>query len=356
MPGVVAMQSEKKPDVIILGYDKRRIASGVTAATDILLENLPNVRLHPLKHCYEPATDAWLYFVSLFRFVGILIGRRKNVLVQAIVGSRGDRVRAVPVLLTCALLRVPVCVQYHKDVQGLVFRYGSLFDRFLDQIYKISDLHVFLSASLRSEFLAMAPEIKKTTVINNALSNTWMGLSVTPIEDRDIDIVFFGRWNAEKGIDVLLEYLDSTAKHVRCEIYSDSVPDRDIKHTLVRPWAGEAQVRSVLGRSRLLVLPSYSEAYPIVLLEALACGTPFVATNVGGVPDIARESEGGVLVEPGNASALGSAIETLLADRTRWSEHSKLGWEWVNRTCTVKRVLPLWQDVYASLQDRHSAS
>jgi glycosyltransferase involved in cell wall biosynthesis len=347
------MQSEK-PEIIILGYDKRRIVGGVITATDVLLDNLPNVRLHPIKHCYEPAVlDAWLYLVSLLRFIGILVPRRKRLLVHCIVASRGDRVRGVPILLMCALFRVPVCIHYHKNVRGLVLKYGSVRDRLLNRLYKLCDLHVFLSATLQREFMEMVPDIRHTRVINNALSNSWMGLAVRPLEERDIDVVFFGRWNAEKGIDVLLEYLETTTSAIRCEIYSDQVPDTRIKHAVVRPWAGEDTVRSVLGRSRLLVLPSYIEAYPTVLLEALACGTPFVASSIGGIPDIANESDGGVLVEPGDVSALGSAIETLLDDPTDWSRRSKLGWDWVNKRCNATRVLSLWKDAYASIEERH---
>ena len=341
-------------EVIILGYDRQRIAGGVVAVTDILLDHLPNVRLHPLKHCYEPASlDAWLYVVSFFKFTGIVIRRRKSIVAHSIVGSRGDRIRVVPVLLLCALFRVPLCIQYHKNVGGLVFKQGSVFDRLLDLVYRFCDLHVFISPALRKEFLLMAPGIGRSSVINNALPEAWMGLPIAPMEDRDIDLVFFGRWNAEKGIDVLLEYLKTTSREIRCEIYSDHVPDIRIKNAVVKHWLPEEEVRSVLKRARVLVLPSYYEAYPTVLLEALACGTPFVATNIGGVPDIAGESSGGLVVEPGDSRALGTAIESLLNDPADWSRRSQLGWEWVNKTCNVERVVSLWRDTYASIEDPH---
>jgi len=74
-----------------------------------------------------------------------------------------------------------------------------------------------------------------------------------------------------------------------------------------------------------------------------------VASNIADIPDIANESQAGILVEPGDAGALGRAIETLLADAGDWSRRSALGWEWVNKICTSKRVGSPWHDAYVLL-------
>lgn len=64
----------------------------------------------------------------------------------------------------------------------------------------------------------------------------------------------------------------------------------------------------------LFVLPSYSEGVPVVLLEAAACGTPFVASRVGGIPEIAHLNSGR-LVPAGDAAALAAAIRGGLVER-----------------------------------------
>lgn len=73
-----------------------------------------------------------------------------------------------------------------------------------------------------------------------------------------------------------------------------------------------AELRSWYQAADVIVLPSYSEGIPNVLREALACGRPFIATEVGGIPEIAHPSYSR-LIPPGNAAALAEAMEAMLA-------------------------------------------
>ena len=61
------------------------------------------------------------------------------------------------------------------------------------------------------------------------------------------------------------------------------------------------QIPDYLAASDVFVLPSLSEGFPNVLLEAMASGLPIVATNVGGIPEFVKDGENGFITEPQNA-------------------------------------------------------
>jgi teichuronic acid biosynthesis glycosyltransferase TuaC len=92
-----------------------------------------------------------------------------------------------------------------------------------------------------------------------------------------------------------------------------------------------AQIVEWLAAGDVFCLPSHSEGCPNVIVEAIACGRPVVATNVGGIPELVDESCG-ILVPPRDSRALAEALERTLAaswDPSRISAHLGRGWDTV---------------------------
>jgi glycosyltransferase involved in cell wall biosynthesis len=144
-------------------------------------------------------------------------------------------------------------------------------------------------------------------------------------------IVCVANWQHVKGVDVLLRAfasLSHTRPGIALALLGAPGPASDDLRALAREigvadatWFCEsvphAQVGLFLERARLLCLPSRSESFGVVLLEAGAYGLPVVATHVGGIPEIVTDGETGLLVPPEDAQALAKALEQLLSDPDR---------------------------------------
>jgi colanic acid/amylovoran biosynthesis glycosyltransferase len=77
-------------------------------------------------------------------------------------------------------------------------------------------------------------------------------------------------------------------------------------------WADEATVRRQVQAARALVLPSFAEGLPVVLMEALALGRPVVSTYIAGIPELVQHGESGWLVPAGSVEALVQALRAAL--------------------------------------------
>jgi glycosyltransferase involved in cell wall biosynthesis len=128
-------------------------------------------------------------------------------------------------------------------------------------------------------------------------------------------LAFAGRLTAQKSLDVGIEAARRAG--VALVIAGDG-PDRDALEQL-----GHARFVGPLPRRRVIelfraadasLLSSSWENFPHTVVEALAVGTPVIATRTGGVAEVVRDGENGLVVEPGDADALTSAIERFFAD------------------------------------------
>ncbi|HWH82051.1 MAG TPA: glycosyltransferase, partial [Burkholderiaceae bacterium] len=77
-------------------------------------------------------------------------------------------------------------------------------------------------------------------------------------------------------------------------------------------WIGSAEVRAEILAARALVLPSFAEGLPVVLMEAMALRRPVVTTFVAGIPELVRDGVDGWLVAAGDVEALAEAMRACL--------------------------------------------
>jgi glycosyltransferase involved in cell wall biosynthesis len=130
-------------------------------------------------------------------------------------------------------------------------------------------------------------------------------------------VVFGGRLVPQKDLDTLLAAA-ARVPEAALLVAGDGEERRKVDGRAQALGAlPREQVLELLRAADLAVLSSRWENFPHVLVEALAVGTPVVATAVGGVPEIVRDGENGLLVPPGDPDALAAAIRRGLAERDR---------------------------------------
>jgi len=146
-------------------------------------------------------------------------------------------------------------------------------------------------------------------------------------------VMFVGRITRQKGLPVLLkaaQQLDPAAQLVLCAGQPDTADLADEVAGLVAGlqatrsgvvWLPEMlpkrEVIQLLTHATVFACPSLYEPLGIVNLEAMACGTAVVGSDVGGIPEVVTDGETGLLVPPDDPGALVSALNSLLADPGR---------------------------------------
>ncbi|MCC4116433.1 glycosyltransferase [Aromatoleum toluclasticum] len=116
---------------------------------------------------------------------------------------------------------------------------------------------------------------------------------------------------AEKGID--FEMVLAGDGELRGEIEALVARHGLQRSVRVTGWISSEQVRDEILAARALVLPSFAEGLPVVIMEALALRRPVATTFVAGIPELVRHDENGWLFPAGSVDALAAALETVLA-------------------------------------------
>ena len=163
----------------------------------------------------------------------------------------------------------------------------------------------------------------------------------------------------QKGLDVLLAAAALVPEAVFA-IAGDG-PERTALETRaaalgvaerVRFLGARDDVPALLAACDLFVLPSHYEGLPLSLLEAMAAAKPVVATRIGGPDEVVANGETGILVPPGDAAALASAIWALLAQPERARRSGEAGRERLRAHFSVRTMIDGVTAVYEELLDR----
>jgi len=189
--------------------------------------------------------------------------------------------------------------------------------------------------------------------------------TVQPTEP--LRLLFVGSVVERKGIFDLLEALASIPGGTAClDIVgggkiaeAQEAAERLGIADRVRIW-GPLEGDPLLAAYRsaeVLVLPSYHEGVPLVVLEAMASGLGVIATPVGGIPDVLTDGQDALLVPPGDVKALATAIRRLAADRRLLHDIALAGQQRAmtySFDATMERIWKVYDDVLLAKKENRA--
>jgi glycosyltransferase involved in cell wall biosynthesis len=183
-------------------------------------------------------------------------------------------------------------------------------------------------------------------------------------EDTGVPVVILGsRMLWDKGVGEFVQaaqLLKQEKIAVRCVLVGRTdvrspthIPEAQLlewqKQGLVEWWGHQDDMPQVLSAAHVVVLPSYYEGFPKVLLEACACGKPVVATAIPGCKEIVRGGENGFLIPAKDPGALAKAIRVLLENPALRARMGKRGREIAEREFSADRMARQTLAVYQEL-------
>jgi len=267
-------------------------------------------------------------------------------------------------LMTAKLLGKRAIVSVGGKAESIVQFRGFVLERitipFVRRSLLLANIIVLYSPSLTEQW-DMKQYAWKIRIAHEHYVDFQMFNVVKGIDARSTIVGHVGRLSQEKASMHFVEAIPFVLKEVkdaRFDIASDGdlrssveayVRKNDLEEMVsVLGWGPHDELPELLNKLRLLVMPSYTEGFPNVMLEAMACGTPVLATPVGAIPDVIADGKTGSLMPNNSPEAIAQNIVRALGSGIL-REVAKNAHEFVRRTYTCENSVKEWKEVLRDL-------
>jgi glycosyltransferase involved in cell wall biosynthesis len=244
------------------------------------------------------------------------LARRQVDVVHAHVSERGSVVRKSVLVLLAKLFRVPVVLHCH-GAEFVDWYHGlpAPAKHVIAWTFRQADLLAVLGSSWRTTYMAMLG-IRPDRVV--AFGNP-IELPAPAVKKPGFKVVFLGRFGVRKGSADVLRAVAGLPVELVMAGDGEVSETRALAARLgvqaeIRDWLTPAERDDLLASAHVFVLPSRDEGLPMALLESMGHGLVPVVSPVGSIGEVVKDGENGLLVQPGDVTALTEALKSLLAD------------------------------------------
>ena len=279
------------------------------------------------------------------------------------------RLLKVPSIFT---LYSPVQLKPLKDRKGI---YQQLSSPLFSRILLSSGIKTAISRNIINSLVNigfMRDEITHLPpVVNSCNIQEMRGKRDKPGMANDAPLILYlGNWAVWKGIDILIESMVKVVHEfpnvklitawghpykryiLRRREISNKIEKLGLKENIIEFYVVK-DIRKLIAISDVLVAPFLNTNgvadYPLAILDAMACGKPLVATNVGGIPEIVKSKETGLLVKPNNVLELTNGISYIINNKIIANKMGEKGRMYAIENFDVEKVVKKLEDLYENI-------
>ena len=343
------MKMKKLPTLLILGNPHSN------EATKAFLKKLINILLDITEKIYIMAGDeVKADNISVFKITGYSSDKKPNSLLSRVVNFLRIQLKIIKILRKILKTQIPISATIIlpqlmvlpllyiklKGIPTILYVGGraskskvviNLSDLFLYALLRFLEMIAFNLADCivveqkhAIKFLDLDSFSKKIFIIPQGVDATSFR-SIKSIRERRNIVGYIGRLSIEKGILNFVKAIPETLKErsdIEFLIGGDGQLKNIIEKYIIKQnlqnkvkllgWIPHNKIPIYLNELKLLVIPSYSEGLPNILLEAMACGTPVLATPVGAIPDLIKDKVTGFIINDNSPKGIARSILEVL--------------------------------------------
>jgi glycosyltransferase involved in cell wall biosynthesis len=258
-----------------------------------------------------------------------------------------------------------IILQIHSEID--FNKYPKIIKWIAKHVFPLSNKILVFSKNDMKNIEMLAPK-EKIEILPNAIKvDDFASKDKSFKKDLSIPehgevILFLSRLIKEKGVYDLIESITTVVKEYKNVYFliAGEGPERNRMEMICKEKGIEKDVRftghiynknllKAFSCADIFVLPTYSEAMPMVILEALAAGLPIISTPIGAIPDIIKDGINGFLIEPNSPKQLAEKILLLLHNEEIKKRIGKANSQLAKEEYDVKVILNKLEQLYLSI-------
>lgn len=303
--------------VLFIGPDHKNHRGGIGAVLDVYSRHITPFKFLPSYVVKSFFRQVITYIGAIFKLIWLCITDRDIKILHIHHASRGSFMRKVVLMAIGKIFGKKIILHIHGGGFHNFYRRSRLMKPVIKWALEHADVVICLS-EMWKKYYSSTFKIKHLVIINNVIEKPTI---TTHVQNGSLRMLFLGLISEKKGIFDLLEVLAGNRQQFgdkvkvtiggigEAERLKKSIAELQLNSEVTYAgWVNGSKKADLLNSCDIYVLPSYFEALPISILEAMSYGKPVISTNIGGIPEIVKPGVNGWLFQPGDREALTSVI------------------------------------------------